>query len=90
VNAVCVHPGGIKTNIEKAGRRVKLAGLEEEQVSVSAEKMLLTSPERCAADILKGIRLGDRRILTGNKSTTMYWLARLLPNAYPTVLSWLK
>jgi short-subunit dehydrogenase len=63
--------------------------LEEEQVSASAEKMLLTSPEHCAADILKGIRRG-RRILTGNKSTTMFWLARLLPNAYPRVLSWLK
>jgi hypothetical protein len=31
------NPGGIKTNIEKAGRRVKLAGWEEEQVSVSAQ-----------------------------------------------------
>lgn len=90
VHAVCVHPGGIKTNIEKAGRRVKLAGPEEEQVSVSAEKMLLTSPERCAADILKGIRRGDRRILTGNKSTTMFWMARLFPNVYPRLLSLLS
>jgi hypothetical protein len=64
--------------------------LEEEQVSASAEKMLLTSPEHCVAGILKGVRLGDRRILTGNKSTTTFWLARLLPNAYPKVLSWLK
>jgi hypothetical protein len=52
--------------------------------------MLLTSPQHCAADILKGIRRGDRRIPTGNKSITMFWLARLLPNAYPRVLSWLK
>lgn len=90
VNAVCVHPGGIKTNIEKAGRRVKLAGPEEELLSASAEKMLTTSPERCASDILNGVRRGDRRILTGNKSSTMFWLTRLFPNTYPRILNWLK
>ena len=29
VRAVCVHPGGIRTNIEKAGRRCAAAGDEE-------------------------------------------------------------
>jgi short-subunit dehydrogenase len=90
VNAVCVHPGGIKTNIEKAGRRVKLAGSVEELLTANADKMLTTSPERCAADILKGIHRGDRRILTGNNSTTMFWLSRIFPNAYPRLLGLLK
>ncbi|MBA5607746.1 SDR family oxidoreductase [Duganella sp. FT3S] len=83
VRAVCVHPGGIKTNIDKAGRRCAAAGSEERRFDQLATKMLVTPPERCAADILKGIASGKRRILTGKLSTTLYWLARLLPNAYP-------
>ncbi len=86
VRAVCVHPGGIKTNIGKAGRLVKDAGKEEAIFSALADKMLLTPPEECAADILKGVLSGKRRILTGHKSSTMYWLARLLPNSYPTII----
>lgn len=90
VQAVCVHPGGVKTNIEKAGRRVRMAGAEEDLLSASAQKMLTTSPQDCAADIIRGLRLGNRRILTGNKSTTMFWIARLLPNSYPRLLAWLS
>ncbi len=86
VRAVCVHPGGIKTNLEKAARRVKAAGAEEENFSELAVKTLLTPPEECAADIINGIRRGNKRIITGNKSTTMFWLGRLFPNAYPSLL----
>ncbi|HIJ61636.1 MAG TPA: SDR family oxidoreductase [Rhodospirillaceae bacterium] len=83
VRAVCVHPGGIKTNIEKAGRRVKAAGLEETGFTVLAGKMLTTPPEDCAADIIRGLRKGRKRIITGNLSTTLFWLSRLFPNIYP-------
>jgi len=86
VRAVCVHPGGIKTNIERAGRRVKNAGDEEAKLTQTAEKMLITPPEQCAADIIRGVRKGDRRIMTGNKSTTFHWLSRLFPNAYPSLI----
>jgi NAD(P)-dependent dehydrogenase (short-subunit alcohol dehydrogenase family) len=86
VRAVCVHPGGIKTNIEKAGRRCKAAGAEEHKFAALADKMLLTPASDCAADIINGIRNGTKRIITGNKSTTMFWLSRLFPNSYPTLL----
>ena len=89
VKAVCVHPGGIKTNIEKAGRRAKAAGVEEEVFAKQADKMLLTPPEDCAADIIRGLRNGDKRIVTGNKSSTMFWLGRLFPNSYPRLLKML-
>ena len=89
VRAVCVHPGGIKTNIEKAGRRVKAAGSEEANFSSMGEKMLITPPEECAADIINGRRKGHKRILTGNKSSTMFWMARLFPNFYPTLMKYL-
>jgi NAD(P)-dependent dehydrogenase (short-subunit alcohol dehydrogenase family) len=86
VRAICVHPGGIKTNIERAGRRVKAAGAEEEKFSPKAEKALVTPPEECAADIVNGIRKGNRRIVTGHMSSRMFWLGRLFPNVYPVLL----
>ncbi len=86
VKAVCVHPGGIKTNIEKAGRRVLLAGVEEAKFQEMGQKLLITPPEECAADIIRGMRNGEKRIITGNKSSTMFWLARLFPNSYPAIL----
>lgn len=86
VRAVCVHPGGIKTNIEKAARRVMAAGKEEDLFSGAGDSLLITPPMECAADILAGLQGGKRRILTGNKSSTIFWMARLLPNVYPALL----
>ncbi|MFI8748197.1 SDR family NAD(P)-dependent oxidoreductase [Pseudomonas sp. NPDC077186] len=89
VRAVCVHPGGIKTNIERAGRRVKLAGDVEGAFADRAEKLLVTPPEKCAAEIIDGLRKRRKRILTGHLSRTTHWLVRLLPNSYPAVLRWI-
>ncbi|MHB9801080.1 SDR family NAD(P)-dependent oxidoreductase [Pseudomonas sp. MT3] len=89
VRAVCVHPGGIRTNIERAGRRVKLAGELEGIFADKAHKLLVTPPEQCATDIIVGLRKGKKRILTGHLSRTTFWLVRLLPNAYPAILRWL-
>lgn len=86
VDAVCVHPGGIKTHIDKASRRCAAAGKEEESFNHAAEKMLLTPPEDCARDIINGVERGDMRIITGHKSTTLYWLSRLLPTRYVQIL----
>ena len=86
VRAICVHPGGIKTNIEKAGRRCAAAGEEEARFSALADKLLQTSPDECAADIIAGIERGNKRIITGNRSSTLFWLSRLMPNAYPAIL----
>lgn len=86
VIAVCVHPGGIKTNIERAGRRCAAAGEEEARFSVLADKLLQTTADECASDIIAGVERGKKRIITGNRSTTLFWLSRLLPNAYPAIL----
>lgn len=86
VHAVCVHPGGIRTNIERAGRRVKAAGEMEATFAAKAEKLLVTPPEDCADDIVNGLRKGRRRIVTGYRSSTVHWLTRLLPNSYPGIL----
>jgi NAD(P)-dependent dehydrogenase (short-subunit alcohol dehydrogenase family) len=86
VRAVSVHPGGIATNIEKAGRRAAAAGEEEAEFDEAAKKLLLTPPDECAADIIAGLERGDRRIVTGHRSSALHWLSRLLPDSYPVVL----
>jgi short-subunit dehydrogenase len=86
VRAVCVHPGGIRTNIERAGRRCAAAGAEEAAFDGMAVKMLTTPAEKCAADIIRGVERGKRRILTGAWSSRMSWMARFLPDTYPTLL----
>jgi short-subunit dehydrogenase len=90
VRAVCVHPGGIRTNIERAGRRVKLANQQEVEFAAKAEKMLVTPPEECAHDILRGIEAGKQRILTGYRSRTVHWISRLFPNSYPSLFKYLN
>lgn len=86
VRAVCVHPGGIRTNIEKGGRVCAAATDADRQFSLNSEKLLKTPPADCAADIVRGLRRGSNRIITGNKSTTMFWMGRLFPSAYPRLL----
>jgi NAD(P)-dependent dehydrogenase (short-subunit alcohol dehydrogenase family) len=86
VRAVCVHPGGIRTNIEKAGRRAAASGEEEAVFEGLGEKMLVTPPEKCASDIIAGIERGKRRILTGSWSSRMSWMSRFLPNSYPSLI----
>jgi short-subunit dehydrogenase len=51
------------------------------------QRTLITPPERCAADILRGIQQGRRRVITGYRSSTIDWLARLLPESYPRLLA---
>lgn len=86
VRAVSVHPGGIRTNIEKAGRRCAATGAEEAVFDGLADRMLITPPEDCAAAIIAGVERGKKRIVTGHMSTTLFWLSRLLPSSYPAVV----
>ena len=89
VRAVCVHPGGIRTNIQHASLRCKQAGKLEERMDAANERILTTPPQQCAGDIVAGLKAGKRRILTGTRAAAVDWVARLLPNTYPRLLGWL-
>ncbi len=86
VRAVAVHPGGITTNIAKVARKCAAAGAEESMSDGKAEKALLTPPTECAANIIKGVINGDKRIVTGHRARTVFWMSRLFPNYYPQLL----
>jgi NAD(P)-dependent dehydrogenase (short-subunit alcohol dehydrogenase family) len=82
VRAVSVHPGGIRTNIDKAGRMGRNAGDYERQLFATVGKLLVTPPEQCADDIVRGVERGAKRILTGNSSRLVELASRIAPRSY--------
>jgi len=82
VRAVSVHPGGIRTNIDKAGRLGSRADAYERDMLAGVGDFLTTPPEQCAADILRGVERGETRILTGHHARTVDRVARLMPRSY--------
>src|SRR6516225_7624483 len=68
VGAVTVHPGGITTNIAR-NARVRQdptgQGRTREQMAADFEAITLTSPDKAAAIICRGVDRGKARILVG-------------------------
>jgi NAD(P)-dependent dehydrogenase (short-subunit alcohol dehydrogenase family) len=86
VVATSVHPGGIKTSIKSAAPVGKFAGDVEKAFMVNLEKLLVTTADECARDILQGVARGERRILTGKSSSIVDLVSRLMPKNYGLVL----
>jgi len=86
VRAICVHPGGIRTGFESRLRMSAVAGERERAMERKAASLMRTPPEVCVRDILKGVRRGRRRIVTGRYSGLLYWLPRLFPESYPRLM----
>jgi short-subunit dehydrogenase len=81
VSATCVHPGGIKTNIARAARiDPSVAGATGTATDASArefEKSFITSPEKAAKVIVRGIERNQRRVLIGPDAHLFNLLGRL-------------
>jgi NAD(P)-dependent dehydrogenase (short-subunit alcohol dehydrogenase family) len=89
VRATNVHPGGITTNIARNARmRTDPAGLgrTKEQMAAQFEAMTMTSPDKAAAIIHKGLERGKARILVGPDAYLFDALARIAPTHYYDVL----
>jgi NADP-dependent 3-hydroxy acid dehydrogenase YdfG len=89
VRATNVHPGGITTNIARNARmRTDPAGLgrTKEQMAAQFEAMTMTSPDKAAAIIHKGLERGRARILVGPDAYLFDALARIAPTHYYDVL----
>jgi short-subunit dehydrogenase len=87
VQAVSVHPGGIKTNIAAATALGKFAGPYERRTLDAMAKALVTPPEKCARSILDGVAKGKRRIVTGSGARLLQLLPRLFPTGYTRILN---
>ncbi|HEX6360983.1 SDR family oxidoreductase [Actinophytocola sp.] len=90
VRAVTVHPGGITTNIARNMRMRKDPegrGRSREQLAAEFEAITMTSPDKAASIIHKGLEAGKARILVGPDAYVFDALARLTPTHYFDVLS---
>lgn len=91
VSATCVHPGGIATNIAKAGRidprLVEATGISEAQQRKLADRLInVTSPHAAALQILAGVQHNQRRVLVGNDAKLLDKVIRLLGSWYQPVV----
>jgi NADP-dependent 3-hydroxy acid dehydrogenase YdfG len=93
VRAVTVHPGGVTTNIARNARMRKDPeglGRTREQMAAQFEAVTMTSPERAAQIIHRGVERGKARILVGPDAYAFDALARITPTHYFSVLSRLE
>jgi len=75
VTVTSVHPGGIKTNI---ARNARYAGNDENAIQ-QVETTFITSPEKAAQTIIRGIQRKKMRVLIGRDAKLLYFLNRLSP-----------
>jgi NADP-dependent 3-hydroxy acid dehydrogenase YdfG len=84
VRSICVHPGGIKTNIVRNSRYFKDhdGKIQRDGAAELFEKIARTTPEQAANTILRGIERGSTRILIGGDAVGISLVSRLLPMRY--------
>ncbi len=91
VSATCVHPGGIRTNIARAARFndsvLEMYGGDVANGRTRVERMLLTSAERAAKEILNAVRKNRRRVLVGPDAKLFDAVVRLLPTGYQRIVT---
>ncbi|MFD5825404.1 SDR family NAD(P)-dependent oxidoreductase [Lentzea sp. NPDC060358] len=90
VSAVTVHPGGIKTNIVRNGRihaELDERGRSLEQIAADFDRIALTTPDKAAEIIHRGVERGKARILVGPDAYVFDALARIAPTHYFSVMA---
>jgi NAD(P)-dependent dehydrogenase (short-subunit alcohol dehydrogenase family) len=93
VRAINVHPGGIRTNIARNARirsDPEGRGRTHEQMAAEFEAITLTTPDKAARIICRGVDRGLSRILVGPDAYVFDALARIMPTHYYDVISALE
>ena len=97
VKVSCVYPGGVKTNIARRASFQKAYGpLKNREMFTKLfdDYLALTTPEKAAAVIVKGIKTRRARILIGPDAYLLDILQRLFPALYqkiiPAMMKWKK
>ena len=88
VSALCVHPGGIRTNIANAAKMndsLRSLGMNPEKSAKSFNKLLRCPPEEAARQILEAVQKDKRRLLIGNDAKAIDLIQRILPTGYQKV-----
>ena len=90
VSALCVHPGGIRTNIANAAKMndsIRSLGMHPEKSAESFNKLLRCPPEEAARQIIEAVQKDKRRLLIGNDAKAIDLMQRILPTGYQRVMA---
>ena len=81
VAVLCVHPGGIRTNIANSARMADLSLLEmsAQQMRDGFSQNARTTPEQAATAIVRAIERGQTRLMIGMDARILDWVYRLFP-----------
>jgi NAD(P)-dependent dehydrogenase (short-subunit alcohol dehydrogenase family) len=87
VKTLCVHPGGIKTNIASAAR---IGGEVTEEIhqknSVAFnENLAITTSQEAARQILEAIRKDKKKLVIGKDGRQIDFITRLMPIGYTKI-----
>ncbi|MGE8541199.1 MAG: SDR family NAD(P)-dependent oxidoreductase [Acinetobacter sp.] len=88
VSALCVHPGGIRTNIANAAKMndsLKSLGMNPEKSTQTFNKLLRCPPEEAARQIIAAVQKDKRRLLIGNDAKVLDLIQRVLPTGYQKI-----
>ena len=79
---LCVHPGGIKTNIANTARITdsSMVADSDQQLRDNFLKVARTTPEQAALVIMRAIAGRKTRVLIGPDAKLMDFLYRLAPS----------
>ncbi len=89
VSALCVHPGGIRTNIANAARvndSLTTLGMNPENSARSFNRLLRCPAEDAARQILQAVKKNQRRLLIGNDAKVLDLIQRIFPSGYQKLL----
>jgi len=81
VAVLCVHPGGIKTNICNRARMVDVSMVADspEQLRETFTEMARTTPQQAAAVIIDAMERRKKRVMVGTDAIVMDWMFRWFP-----------
>ena len=83
LHVATIFPGGIATDIARNAIAAGSRTADERETDMGEfSKNLVTTPERAAETILKGLRKRRARILIGTDARVMDWMARLRAAGY--------
>ena len=85
LQVVCVHPGGIRTNI--ARNAIATDRARHDRFVTNFDKMAKTTAPEAARVILDGVARGKSRILIGRDARFIDRITRLLPASYERILN---
>lgn len=93
IQIVCVHPGGIKTNIARANAgqlsdlSPEVRALRLRQLDLYENRLLTYPADKAAHDILNGVARGKNRIVITHQAKILDKLTRLFPAGYLKILN---